>query len=217
MTASSGQREVAFFGKITASVTHELNNVISIIDQNAGLLDDLIAGEEQGIPLSMDRLIGVTAAIQKQTERGLGIIERLNRFAHTTDHLETRFDLAEVLGNLVDLGRRLASLKKAELVFKPPAVVVTVSGNPFALQQVVFEALVAMLAIGESGGMIAVTGTDEAGSVLVKIESGIGEGAEIEQALGSAKQLAAKLDGSVAAAVSGNRCTVEVRLPMKCV
>ena len=68
---------LAFFGAVTASVTHEQNNVLSVIDQTAGLLQDMIAAEREGTPINIDRLADAVRTVQAQTERSLGIIRRL--------------------------------------------------------------------------------------------------------------------------------------------
>jgi len=36
------KKELEFFGKITACISHELNNVLSIINEYTGLLEDLM-------------------------------------------------------------------------------------------------------------------------------------------------------------------------------
>ena len=54
------ENSLAFFGAITASVSHELNNVMSIIDQNNGLLKDLLA---VGHPISNERLERINNSI----------------------------------------------------------------------------------------------------------------------------------------------------------
>lgn len=132
---------LAFFGRVTASVSHELNNVISIIDQTAGLLEDLIAGEERGIPITTERLSQAAASIKKQTDRGLHIIQRLNRFAHSADYPVVEFDVNEVMENLVALTRRLADLKRAGLELKSCPTQLQVTGNPFLLQQAIFAVI----------------------------------------------------------------------------
>jgi signal transduction histidine kinase len=165
--------QIAFFGKITASVTHELNNVISIIEQTAGLLDDMVAGEERGVPISLDRLAGVSASIQKQTQRGLGIIGRLNRFAHTTDHPYAVFDGNEVVSNLVELSRRLAGLKKMELEFRPAESVPRISGNPFDFQRAVFSAIQTALACGRADQTVTIENRVGPDSFEVRVVSAI--------------------------------------------
>ena len=170
MTADSRQpgsltpaeNDLAFFGKITASVTHELNNVISIIDQTAGLLDDLVAGEERGIPIATERLSEMSATIQRQTQRGLKIIERLNRFAHSADTTAMPFDLDEVVGNLVELCRRPASLRRVLIEHTPAAGPIRIAGNPFALMQLVFGALqIAIVASPPDSTISLVTATEQ--------------------------------------------------------
>jgi len=171
--AELSRSEIAFFGKITASVTHELNNVISIIEQTAGLLDDMIAGEERGVPISIDRLAGVSAAIQRQTQRGLGIIGRLNRFAHTTDRPETVFDADEVVGNLVELSRRLASLRKIELEFRPTTTASKISGNPFVFQRALFGAVQTVLACGQADHTVTIENRVEPDGLKVSVEGAV--------------------------------------------
>lgn len=34
--------EIVFFGKITAGITHEMKNVLAIIKESSGLMEDLI-------------------------------------------------------------------------------------------------------------------------------------------------------------------------------
>lgn len=167
--AAVSQKGIAFFGTVTASVTHELNNMISIIEQTAGLLDDLIAGEERGVPISIERLGEISNSVQKQTRRGLGIIERLNRFAHTTDRPVTEFDVDEVVSNLVELSRRLAGLKRVTLEYLAPVADVRLTGNPFALQEAVFLILRRALDATESTCVVAV-GSDQGGGAAITIE-----------------------------------------------
>ncbi|MFZ5979046.1 MAG: hypothetical protein ACOYVF_00295 [Candidatus Zixiibacteriota bacterium] len=129
---------LAFFGAVTASVSHELNNVISIIDQNAGLLGDLLAGVQHGRPLSEEQLKRVADKITMQTGRGVGIIKRLNTFAHSADKPVREFDLNAVIENLTALTERLANLKavKQEVIYPNRPLIMT--GNPFLTQQMVF-------------------------------------------------------------------------------
>jgi hypothetical protein len=40
-----------FYGKITASVSHEIKNVLAIINENAGLLEDFTFMADRGKPI----------------------------------------------------------------------------------------------------------------------------------------------------------------------
>ena len=136
---------VSFFGAVTASVSHELNNVVSIIDQSAGLLDDLAAGAMQGNAIDPARLVRVAEAIGRQTERGIDIIRRLNRFAHSTDVPVCTYDLNEVVGNLGSLIKRLADMRQVEVSVEPYFEELEITGDPFLLQHVLFAAYALLL------------------------------------------------------------------------
>ena len=48
---------VRFFGEMSASISHEIKNVLAIINENAGLLQDMVMMIEKGSPLSPERLV----------------------------------------------------------------------------------------------------------------------------------------------------------------
>jgi signal transduction histidine kinase len=211
-TEQKAKTDVAFFGRITASVTHELNNVISIVDQNAGLLDDLIVGEERGVPLSLERLESVSKAIQNQTQRGLQIIERLNKFAHSTDFSEAECDVNQTIGNLVELSQRLASLKRMEIIFAPAQVTVQVSGSGLVLQRVVFAALELALSNGTAGTTISVMVKPEDQGAVVLIEFSADSGVQKDHEA-EARSAVEQIGGRLEVGSSEDGVKVRVYLP----
>ena len=74
-----------FFGKMSASISHEMKNVMAIINENAGLLEDLTVMAEKGMPIDPERLKTQASRIMKQIRRGDDIIKGMNRFAHSVD------------------------------------------------------------------------------------------------------------------------------------
>lgn len=210
---TGSQKGIAFFGTVTASVTHELNNVISIIEQTAGLLDDLVAGEERGVPISIERLGEISTSVQKQTRRGLGIIERLNRFAHTTDRPVTEFDVDEVVSNLVELSRRLAGLKRVTLEYRAPATEVRLTGNPFALQEAVFLTL--RRALETTGGtcVVAVAPDEESGAAITIEPDGAADPDAADW--GAVEEAARRAGGEIEIGSDEKRGRVIVRFPAR--
>jgi len=85
------------FGKISAAVSHDLKNVLAIVNESAGLLDDLALRAAKGIEIPPDRLNASTARILKQVKRGDAVLKSLNRFAHSTDAPVAQVNVAEVL------------------------------------------------------------------------------------------------------------------------
>lgn len=127
-----------FFGKITASVTHELNNVFSIINEYNGLLEDQIFIAESELTPNIEKLTRIQDRLAKQIARGEIIIRNLNKFAHATDHEYVEFDLNEYLENIIYLTTRLANLKKIKLSFDNNKEPVTVLNNPYEIMRNIF-------------------------------------------------------------------------------
>jgi len=147
-------QSLAFFGAITASVSHELNNVIAIINELTGLLDDMRYGAEQGQPVGPERLKNLHERLDRQVKRGEKIIKRLNKFAHSTDQPILEFDLNEVMGNLVELSRRLADMKMVALHYDAGEIPLQFTGNPFELQHIVFRCIRLLLESAEKDSAV---------------------------------------------------------------
>ena len=164
-----GNNGLAFSGAITASVTHELNNVYSIIDQTIGLLDDLLAVTSPDRPIEPEKLQRITEKIQAQTQRGVGIIKRLNTFAHSVDEPVREFEINQLVENLTELSRRFANLKKAELEVELLPEEVNLVSNPFLLQQAIYLCYRQLLANAEKGHLVSVRVGREDGSINITL------------------------------------------------
>ncbi len=151
---SPGDDGLAFMGTITASVSHELNNVIAIMDQTTGLLEDKLSGAGDEVRIPSEKLEKIVTSLQNQAARGLAIIKSLNRFSHSADHTRCRFDVGETLQNLVQLTTRLATMKGASLDANLPNTPVEIESNPFRLQQAVFQAIKMALENAQKGDVI---------------------------------------------------------------
>ena len=138
---SAENRTLTFFGVITASVTHELNNVLSIVTEYTGLLEDLLTGEEQGRPQNRDRFRKITQNISEQLKREKEIIKLLNRFSHRVDTPLLEFNINEHLTDIVRLSHRFASLKKVNLHLSLPDEQLFITSSPFDLQYCVFKCI----------------------------------------------------------------------------
>jgi signal transduction histidine kinase len=132
------ERALSFFGKITASLSHEINNSMAIISQLSGLMEDLLLSAERGQTLDEQKFKDLSQRITNQVKKGQDIIKRLNRFSHSVDDPDTAFDVVEVLERLVSLAQRFAFLKGVSLEHSSEHDSIVLRGNPFGLQQAVF-------------------------------------------------------------------------------
>jgi signal transduction histidine kinase len=107
--------EMAFLGKIAASMTHEIKNTFAIILESAGLLSDIITFSKESSFPHKEKFVKVLGNINDQVNRGVDITTRLNQFAHSMDEPLTSVHLPSLLGQIVMLMRRLAKRRGIEL------------------------------------------------------------------------------------------------------
>ena len=129
-----GQQELHYFGMVSASVSHELKNVLAILNENAGLLQDFAAMAEQGQPLDPDRIRHLAATMLGQIDRGDAIINRMNRFAHSADENQATVDLNELATIVVELFERTATNRGVKVEVETTATTVNINTDPFALE-----------------------------------------------------------------------------------
>ena len=137
-TSARLARSLGFFGRITANLSHEMNNVITIIGEVSGLLDDLLLLAEKGRPLETQKLKSLSENIKRQTRRGKALITEMNFLGHSIDDPSRQIDLNLVAGHIESLARRIAERKGGVLEvrrFERPVMAVC---SPFDLLQSVF-------------------------------------------------------------------------------
>jgi len=89
-------KEAAFMGRITAGVTHEMKNVLAIIKESAGLMEDLLALSKDASFPHREKFSSVLSKIRNQVARGVDISTRLNAFAHSPDRRPADVDLIDL-------------------------------------------------------------------------------------------------------------------------
>ncbi len=111
---------VLVFAKISASISHEIKNTLSIINENAGLLEDFaqMAEDEGGVPV--EQVYEVTQTIAKQVDRANTIMKNLNRFAHSADTSLAHDNLEELLRLVIALTSRQADMKQLTTTLNCP-------------------------------------------------------------------------------------------------
>jgi len=133
--------DLQFFGRISASISHELKNVLAIINENAGLLEDFTLMADRGVPLDPARLSAMAAGLQKQVGRANRILSDMNRFAHSTDQISTTVDLAQTIELIMALTARFAAMQGVEVSLQPPDRPVELETAPYSLMHLVWLCL----------------------------------------------------------------------------
>lgn len=136
-----GYDSLAFFGKVNASISHELKNVMAIISETAGLLDDLSEMASTGSPVEPHMLKNCTGSIMEEIQRGFAVIRQMNRFAHSVDTPAESVNLMDLLDLVINLSGYLSFSGKTYLHtndnLKPVALTC-----PFLFQAIVYQTLI---------------------------------------------------------------------------
>ena len=111
---------LAFFGRLTAGVSHEMKNILSILGELGGLLEDLSESAQQGKGVPGERVRPIAERIGRAVARGDDQLKRLRHFAHSADDSRAARNLDEVVTEIVGLCQRLSILKKARLTVESP-------------------------------------------------------------------------------------------------
>ena len=138
---NTSETGLQFFGKISASISHEIKNVLAIINENAGLLEDFTLMADRGIPIDPARLKAMAEAVKKQIGRADGIIKNMNRFAHSIDQAITTVDLAQTIELFIALTARLAAMRGVEVALQLPENPVKLQTAPFFLMNLLWLCL----------------------------------------------------------------------------
>jgi len=141
-SASNTLEGLQFFGRVSASVSHEIKNVFAVINEAAGLIEDFTLMAEKGMPLDPERLKKAANAIQGQVRRGDGIVKNMNAFSHSIDEPVRETDLVRTLDLTVALATRLADMRQVKLSIgdvEPASLV----GNQFELMRLLHSSIVA--------------------------------------------------------------------------
>jgi C4-dicarboxylate-specific signal transduction histidine kinase len=136
-----GQEEIRYFGKVAASISHELKNVLAILNEHAGLLQDFVAMAAHGRPLDVERIRQLSDGMLKQIGRGDTIVRNMNRFAHTADHERATADLVGLVELSAQMFGRTASARGATVQVQGPAQPMMVATHPFVLETLVGKLL----------------------------------------------------------------------------
>jgi len=101
----------AYFGRMGASISHDIKNCLAIMNENAGLMSDHLFMAQKGKPIDAERFSAIIQRIEKQIVRADGIAKSLNAFSHSMDKPEQQIDLNEAVDLALSLGSRIIANK----------------------------------------------------------------------------------------------------------
>lgn len=150
-------RGLAFFGKISANVSHEIKNHLAVINELGGLMQDLSIMAQKDGPLDPFRVESLAGNITSQVAQSDHVVKAFNYFSHSVDRTAASVDLDEFAQKMVIITRRLAAVKGVELAYDPEEKEhLSMITNPFLLEQLYHFCLEHLLSENKSGLKISV-------------------------------------------------------------
>jgi C4-dicarboxylate-specific signal transduction histidine kinase len=211
-------------GRVTASTTHEIKNILAIIKESSGLLQDIVHLGGSGAAPKAEQIEKVASRIQAQVARGNEQLTSLNWLSHIVSDRGSSVEINEMSSEIVNLMQRFARLKRVELVFQAAdrdvtihtdvagLLVVLVACIEYYLDRVAPKSRVLLRpgGAGEEVTLAIVAGsTDESGTVT-EIEAG---GGALPSELANLGPLLGPLGGRLVLADPGEGAELHLILP----
>jgi hypothetical protein len=195
------REDLAFFGRISAGISHDIKNTLAVIKEQAGLISDFVFMAEKGRPLDLARVKDLARRINDRVEATDDVVKRLNYFAHTVDDPYRVFDVNEMVVILINMTRRFAARRRVELEAVPAGFQAQLTGDPFLIMHLTFAVLERAIAGVAEGGRVAAKVTPGDGCIRIIITPAA-PGAESDEGISlllaqTGADLAARDEGAV--------------------
>lgn len=168
--ASGGldHRGLDFFGRVTASATHDIKNELAVINEQSHLVQELLEMAMQGRETDPARLGELIGRVIVRVGRADQAVKRLNAFAHSAERDKTACDVRQALDLVVRLFTRLAGLKGVTLeMAESSGSSLQLQAPPIVLEEAMWAALQAAVAAAVKGTRLGVELSGGAGSAVM--------------------------------------------------
>lgn len=157
-----------FFGLMSAANAHEIKNALAIINENAGLLEDLVDMSDKGVPLDPERLKRLAGKIKQQVSRADAIAKSTNRFAHSVDRTQGPVDLDHSLKLIKTMAMRFATQRHIDIEINTSSPTITLPVQPFRLLHLLWQCLQCAMEATDAEETIQISTMRTDGDVMVR-------------------------------------------------
>ena len=207
------QEELSFFGKMGADVSHDMRNVLSVIGEYAGLLDDLLAMAKGRKSPDPEKLKTLSEKITAQVKKGTQAMERFSRFCHAADEQTTSFDLTALAANTAALAQRRARLVRAKLEATLPAESIPVRGNAFSLQHALVWAIEMILELPQREDSITIALAAQGAAAQISISARAAAVDDLSGRVSKLSAMMAELNGNLEPSCADGAVSLVLTIP----
>lgn len=130
----------SFFGMTNRLISHEVKNILAIISETSGLMNELVELSKEGRTLEPDKLSSLSEGMIEDVERANRIIRNMNTLAHSVDNFIREVDIRDIVGLMMEVCPLDSTLRKTELnlVDGDACVIYT---SPLFLENLLFQVI----------------------------------------------------------------------------
>ncbi len=208
-----------FFGEMSASVSHEIRNKLAVINEKAGLIQDIALAMKSGRSIDPDRLDMQAGKIIDQIRQANQIVGALNRLAHSVDATGIETDLGSVISLVVELYGRKAAHAEVTIDTTGVADSVSVITSPYLLEALIGACIKVALTRVDETRMIGIVAEPSAGGAVVRFQNleGVEDfDAELGGESGGVRAVLAMLGGRVSADGPSGELVLEISNRERC-
>ena len=130
----------SFFGMTNRLISHELKNILAIISETLGLINELVELSETGMELKPGKLRSLSESVIEEVERANRIIKNMNTFAHSVDEFVREVDIRQIVNLMIEMSQLDSTGKnvRLRLVENEACVIYT---SPFFLEKLIYNVI----------------------------------------------------------------------------
>ncbi|KJR41463.1 integral membrane sensor signal transduction histidine kinase [Candidatus Magnetoovum chiemensis] len=160
--------KLASIGRLAAGVAHEINNPLSIINQNAGLMTDLLEIHTENMEKEQfqsfidsvrtkEKFLSLANSITDAVRRCKTITHRLLGFARSQDNVFETIDFNETTKEVISFLEKEIHFRDIQLIKNLDETLPEITTDKGQLQQVMLNIINNAVDAVERGGMIEIT------------------------------------------------------------
>lgn len=176
---ASQHPEAAFLATMTASATHEVRNVLAIIKESAGLIEDMIHVFAKKGTLDNEKVYRAVDRIDTQVKRGADLLTNLNRLSHALDSDLAPVELNAEVEQVTFLSQRFARARGHRIVAVRMDGEANTVVHPLHLHMALFAAMQCCMEELPDGAAITLTVDVSDGRPLVEFSGVSADGAAV--------------------------------------
>jgi C4-dicarboxylate-specific signal transduction histidine kinase len=211
------QKEIAMIGRISAAMTHEMRNILAIIRESSGLMQDILALSEESAFPHRHKFANALGKIEKHVRRGDEIVTQFNAFAHSMDEPRDRVEVKELIGQVAILMQRFARAKQVTLSAETHDRAPSIYTNPLRLMLVLAACVEHLVSQGEPGDAIVIRPDKEKEKAVIEVlvKKASVEAGPTPPDLADVSEVVKALHGEVQSVAAGDHVGVRILLPLK--